>query len=213
MTIPFDGAPVSSVAWVGPASGSQLLLAGDVSNAQLALLGTDSDGPHMPVLQSLRLQSSSSSSRSGDQAFFNHLAVLQAEGLVVLANTRGNAIYVVSLGRKGAQPCFAHFSKFPVTTPILSLAAGMVDEDGPSQGKAQLACTQTQVIPAGQHSLTLQYSADVWSIHWKESGCIAGHLAHASGFPKVPVEMTRYSGPGLRHLALDVKLQPDACAD
>lgn len=116
----------------------------------------------MPVLQSLQLQSSS---RPGDQAFFNHLAVLQAEGLVVLANTRGNAMYVISLGRKGTQPCFAHFSKFPVTTPILSLAARMVDEEGPSQGKAQLACTQTQVIPAGQPPLTLQYSAVVSSTH------------------------------------------------
>ena len=151
---PFGSVRLSSVAWVGSAGGDNSLLVGDATNARLALLGIDPGSQSVSVQQMLQLQSPVLSSRAGNDAFFNHLAVLQEEGLVVLANTRGNAIYVVSLGRRGSQPRFSHFSKFPVTTPILSLAARMVDEDSSSSGKAQLACTQTQVILAGQPSFS-----------------------------------------------------------
>ena len=142
--VPFGSVPLASVAWTGTAASTPTLVVGDATNSRLALLGFRHSATPLPTLQTLQLVG------SGD-APFNHLAVLPEQGLVVLANTRGNAIYVVSLGANVAQPRFTHFSKFPVTTPILSLAARMVEqEDGESKPKAQLACTQTQVIPAGQ---------------------------------------------------------------
>ena len=142
---PFSNVPLSSVAWLGSSETKPVLLVGDATNARLALLGVDQGAASPPTLQTLQLASSAAPT---NEAIFNHLAVLPAQGLIILANTRGNAIYAVSLSRDGSR--FAHFSQFPVTTPILSLAARMVDEEGPSQGKAQLACTQTQVIPPGQ---------------------------------------------------------------
>ncbi|BDA40748.1 probable enhancer of mRNA-decapping protein 4 [Coccomyxa sp. Obi] len=142
---PFEDRALGSITWVSPiAGGAPWLLAGDAVNRELRLLQGDvTSGFH--TRQALRLES-----LEGEQAFYNHLVYHAASNLVVLANSRRNAVYTVHLGRgKECGLRFDYLAKFSVGYPILSVTAAQSARNG--QEAVQLFCVQTQAIQ--QYSL------------------------------------------------------------
>lgn len=123
---PFEGRGVGSVTWVRPGGGGvPWLLTGDAVNRELRLFqGNSSSGYHLR--QALRLES-----LEGEQAFFNHLVYHADSSLIVLANTRRNAVYTVHLGpgKESSLRC-DYLAKFGVGVPILSLTAEQSPKNG-----------------------------------------------------------------------------------
>ena len=56
-------------------------------------------------------------------AFFNHMVVQPETGLLLLANSLRNTIYVLRLDTSNPAPRFAHLTEFAFSTPIISLTA------------------------------------------------------------------------------------------
>lgn len=97
------------------------------------------------------------SSAAGDDmetAFFNQVVVAPGANLIVVANAKKNAIYVVHVqfGGRGGRAQMKYLAEFSVTIPILSL---MVREQRGSEGGqgavVQIYCVQTLAIQ--QYSL------------------------------------------------------------
>ena len=142
---PFEGRSLGSITWVSPSGGgAPWLLAGDAVNRELRLLQGDvTSGFH--ARQALRLES-----LEGQQAFYNHLVYHAASDLIILANSRRNAVYTVHLGcGKDSGLRFDYLAKFSVGYPILSVTAARTARNG--NEAVQLFCVQTQAIQ--QYSL------------------------------------------------------------
>lgn len=110
-------------------------------------------GGNWHCIQTLELKSSAAEGRL-DKSFFNQVLVVPRAGLVILANAKKKAIYVVHLefGSSAAAPQMDYLAEFSVTMPILSLTAtseGVSDGDG----TVQVYCVQTQAIQ--QYALEL----------------------------------------------------------
>lgn len=142
---PFEGRALGSITWVlPPGGGAPWLLAGDAVNRELRLLQGDITSGFQ-ARQALRLES-----LEGQQAFYNHLVYHAASDLIVLANSRRNAVYTVHLGRgKECGLRFDYLAKFSVGYPILSVTAARSPRNG--NEVVQLFCVQTQAIQ--QYSL------------------------------------------------------------
>lgn len=99
------------------------------------------------------LELKSSAEPQVEEAFFNQIVVLSQVGLILLANAKKNAIYVVHLdyGPNPAATRMDYISEFTVTMPILSLTGTSDTLRG--QCVAQIYCVQTQAIQ--QYTLDL----------------------------------------------------------
>lgn len=98
-------------------------------------------------VQTVELQSSSAGDDS-ENAFFNQVVVAPRASLVVVANAKKNAIYVlhVQFGSRPEAAQMNYLAEFSVPYPILSLT---VAEEGISEGgeeTVQIYCVQTQEI-------------------------------------------------------------------
>lgn len=114
------------------------------------LLPSDADSWHCS--QTLELKSSSES--KAEDAFFNQVVALSQAGLLLLANAKKNAIYVVHL-EYGSNPEATHMdyiAEFTVTMPILSFT-GTSDLLPHGEQIVQVYCVQTQAIQ--QYALDL----------------------------------------------------------
>ncbi|GJS05929.1 hypothetical protein Tco_0362725 [Tanacetum coccineum] len=111
-----------------------------------------SDADLWRCLQTLELESSSVP--RVEDAFFNQVVALPQTGLLLLANAKKNAIYVVHL-EYGPNPEATHMdyiAEFTVTMPILSFV-GTSDILAHGDQIVQVYCVQTQAIQ--------QYALDV----------------------------------------------------
>lgn len=103
-------------------------------------------------IQTLELKSSAGG--KPEDAFFNQVLVVPRACVVLLANARKNAIYVVhvNFGSNPSATRFDYLAEFSVAMPILSLTATSESVfDG--EGILQVYCVQTQAIQ--QYSLDL----------------------------------------------------------
>lgn len=104
-------------------------------------------------IQTLEFQSSAAGD-DADSAFFNQVAVAPQANLVVVANAKKNAIYVVHVqfGSRSDRAQMNYLAEFSVTIPILSLTVKEQRGSEGGQGAAvQIYCVQTAAIQ--QYSL------------------------------------------------------------
>ncbi|KAJ6416793.1 hypothetical protein OIU84_002633 [Salix udensis] len=100
------------------------------------------------------LESKSSAEPGAEEASFNQVVALSQMGLILPANAKKNAIYVVHLDygpNPKASTRLDYTSKFTVTMPILSLTGTSDVVHG--QSVAQVYCVRTQAIQ--QYTLEL----------------------------------------------------------
>ncbi|KAJ0601542.1 putative transcription factor WD40-like family [Helianthus annuus] len=152
---PHDGLPVNSATFLtGPHRPDHIILiTGGPLNHEVKiwssegeegwLLPSDADSWH--CLQTLELKSSSESRL--EDAFFNQVVALSQTGLLLLANAKKNAIYVVHLeyGPNPESTRMDYIAEFTVTMPILSFT-GTSDLLPNGEHIVQVYCVQTQAI-------------------------------------------------------------------
>ncbi|KAJ6670190.1 ENHANCER OF MRNA-DECAPPING PROTEIN 4, partial [Salix purpurea] len=116
--------------------------------------GSDS----LDCIQTLELKSSAEP--GAEEASFNQVVALSQMGLILPANAKKNAIYVVHLdyGPNPASTRLDYISEFTVTMPILSLTGTSDVVHG--QSVAQVYCVQTQAIQ--QYTLELCQCLQAW---------------------------------------------------
>ncbi|KAL2636093.1 hypothetical protein R1flu_007572 [Riccia fluitans] len=160
---PHQGQPVNSVAFISAPRRPDhaVLVTAGPFNRELKLwaqstvdgLPPKAGGGTWQCIQTLELKSSASEGRL-DKAFFNQVLVVPRASLILLANAKKNAIYVVhfEFGSTAAATRMDYLAEFSVTMPILSLTAtseGVSD----GEGTVQVYCVQTQAIQ--QYALDL----------------------------------------------------------
>ncbi|KAI7758320.1 hypothetical protein M8C21_013681, partial [Ambrosia artemisiifolia] len=152
---PHDGLPVSSATFLTAPHRPDhiILITGGPLNHEVKiwasegeegwLLPSDADSWH--CLQTLELKSSSESRL--EDAFFNQVVALSQTGLLLLANAKKNAIYVVHLeyGPNPESTRMDYIAEFTVTMPILSFT-GTSDLLPHGEQVVQVYCVQTQAI-------------------------------------------------------------------
>eukprot|EP00850_Spirogloea_muscicola_P017782 SM000156S02138 [mRNA] locus=s156:84957:96262:- [translate_table: standard] len=165
---PYSGQPVDSAAFLmtpslaGPAD-STLLITGGPGNRMVKLwVPAAAEGMPPPpggwhCIQTLELKCCEETNPGA--AFTNQLAVVQHAGLIVLANARRNAFYVihVSFGQGGGVASSArmdYIAEFSVTMPILSLTTLRYEDGQQGDATVQLYCVQTEAIQL--HTLHLR---------------------------------------------------------
>ncbi|KAI7731192.1 hypothetical protein M8C21_030263, partial [Ambrosia artemisiifolia] len=152
---PHDGLPVNSVTFLTAPHRPDhiILITGGPLNREVKIWASDSeegwllpgDADSWRCLQTLELKSSSESRL--EDAFFNQVVALPQAGLLLLANAKKNAIYVVHL-EYGPNPESTHMdyiAEFTVTMPILSFT-GTSDVLPHGEQIVQVYCVQTQAI-------------------------------------------------------------------
>ncbi|KAI3496746.1 hypothetical protein L1887_39120 [Cichorium endivia] len=152
---PHDGLPVNSVTFLTAPQRPDhiILITGGPLNREIKiwvsdseegwLLPSDADAWHCS--QTLELKSSSEPKI--EDAFFNQVVALSQTGLLLLANAKKNAIYVIHL-EYGSNPESTHMdyiAEFTVTMPILSFT-GTSDLLPHGEQIVQVYCVQTQAI-------------------------------------------------------------------
>ncbi|KAI3703761.1 hypothetical protein L1987_73956 [Smallanthus sonchifolius] len=152
---PHDGLPVNSVTFLTAPHRPDhiILITGGPLNREVKIWTSDSeegwllpsDADSWHCSQTLELKSSSESRL--EDAFFNQVVALPQAGLLLLANAKKNAIYVVHL-EYGPNPEATHMdyvAEFTVTMPILSFTC---TSDILPHGEqiVQVYCVQTQAI-------------------------------------------------------------------
>ncbi|XP_024959258.1 enhancer of mRNA-decapping protein 4-like isoform X1 [Cynara cardunculus var. scolymus] len=159
---PHDGLPVNSVTFLTAPHRPDhiILITGGPLNREVKIWASDSeegwllpsDADSWHCLQTLELKSSSEA--RVEDAFFNQVVALSQAGLLLLANAKKNAIYVVHL-EYGPNPEATHMdyiAEFTVTMPILSFT-GTSDLLPHGEQIVQVYCVQTQAIQ--QYALDL----------------------------------------------------------
>ncbi|KAJ9551251.1 hypothetical protein OSB04_015296 [Centaurea solstitialis] len=159
---PHDGLPVNSVTFLTAPHRPDhiILITGGPLNREVKIWASDSeegwllpsDADSWHCLQTLELKSSSEA--RVEDAFFNQVVALSQAGLLLLANAKKNAIYVVHL-EYGPNPEATHMdyiAEFTVTMPILSFT-GTSDLLPHGEQLVQVYCVQTQAIQ--QYALDL----------------------------------------------------------
>ncbi|KAI3804718.1 hypothetical protein L1987_26471 [Smallanthus sonchifolius] len=152
---PHDGLPVNSATFLTAPHRPDhiILITGGPLNHEVKIWASDgeegwllpSDVDSWRCLQTLELKSSSESRL--ENAFFNQVVALSQAGLLLLANAKKNAIYVVHL-EYGPNPESTHMdyiAEFTVTMPILSFT-GTSDLLPNGEQIVQVYCVQTQAI-------------------------------------------------------------------
>ncbi|KAJ8765018.1 hypothetical protein K2173_010490 [Erythroxylum novogranatense] len=158
---PHDGLPVYSSIFLTAAERPDhiILVTAGPQNQEIKVWASDreegwllpSDADSLNCIHTLELQSSAEP--NVEEAFFNQVVSLSQGGLLLLANAKKNAIYVVHLdyGPYPAATRFDYISEFTVKMPILSLTG--TSDVLPGQCVAQIYCVQTQAIQ--QYTLDL----------------------------------------------------------
>lgn len=152
---PHDGLPVNSVTFLTAPQRPDhiILITGGPLNREIKIWASDSeegwllpsDADSWHCSQTLELKSSSEPRI--EDAFFNQVVALSQTGLLLLANAKKNAIYVVHL-EYGPNPEATHMdyiAEFTVTMPILSFT-GTSDLLPHGEQIVQVYCVQTQAI-------------------------------------------------------------------
>ncbi|KAG2611176.1 hypothetical protein PVAP13_4KG135200 [Panicum virgatum] len=148
---PHDGQAVYSVSFVtAPERPNHinLVTAGPLNREVKIWASTNEEGWLLPsdsetwkCTQTLELVSSLE--HRSDDAFFNQVAVLPQDSLILIANAKKNAIYAVHVeyGQDPASTRLDYIADFTVTMPILSLTG---THDG--EQVVQVYCVQTMAI-------------------------------------------------------------------
>ncbi|KAG8661430.1 enhancer of mRNA-decapping protein 4 [Manihot esculenta] len=199
---PHDGLPVYSSTFLTATNRPDhiTLITAGPQNRELKIWVSDkeegwllpSDADSLTCTQTLELKSSAEP--QVDEAFFNQVVALSQVGLLLLANAKRNAIYVLHLDY-GSNPAATHMdyiSEFTVTMPILSLTGTSDVLHG--QYVAQIYCVQTQAIQ--QYTLDLcqclpPLLADVGSE--KSEPNISHDLANTEGVPPLDSSGNKFS--------------------
>ncbi|VFQ82481.1 unnamed protein product [Cuscuta campestris] len=159
---PHDGLPINSVTFLAAPNHPDhiILITGGPLNQEIKIWSSRSeDGWLLPsdseswqCTQTLELKSSTESQVG--EAFFNQVVALSQAGLLLLANAKKNAIYVVHLdyGPNPAATRMDYIAEFTVTMPILSFT-GASDILPHGDQKVRVYCVQTQAIQ--QYTLEL----------------------------------------------------------
>ncbi|GAV74787.1 LOW QUALITY PROTEIN: WD40 domain-containing protein, partial [Cephalotus follicularis] len=146
---PHDGQPVNSVMFLtAPTQPSHVILvtAGPLNKEVKIWISVTEEGWLLPsdadswnCIQTLDLKSSAAPCI--EEAFFNQVVALPQAGLLLLANAKRNAIYVVHIeyGPNPAASCMDYIAEFTVTIPILSFTAA-------SDSAVKVYCVQTHAI-------------------------------------------------------------------
>lgn len=164
-------------------------------------------GGNWQCIQTLELKSSASEGKL-EKAFFNQVLVVPRASLILLANAKKNAIYVVHLefGSTAAATRMDYLAEFSVTIPILSLTAtseGVSD----GEGTVQVYCVQTQAIqqyaldlcqclpPPEEPSIDIAAALDKSLIGSQVSSPLSGQtFTHVdSGYPTILSELATVS--------------------
>ncbi|XP_047341434.1 enhancer of mRNA-decapping protein 4-like [Impatiens glandulifera] len=152
---PYDGQPVSSVTFFTASNRPDhiILVTGGPLNKELKIWVSaseegwllPSDAESWKCTQTLELKSSNAS--RPEDAFFNQVVALSQAGLLVLANAKKNAIYVLHLdyGDNPSSTRIDYISEFTVTMPILSFT-GTSEVLPHGEQIVQVYCVQTQAI-------------------------------------------------------------------
>ncbi|XP_057545381.1 enhancer of mRNA-decapping protein 4-like [Amaranthus tricolor] len=159
---PHDGHPVDAAKFLAaPHRPDHIMLitAGPLNREVKLWASADEEGWLLPsdseswrCIQTLELKSSVES--QNEEAFFNQVVALSHGGLLLLANAKKNAIYVIHL-EYGANPAVTrmdYLAEFTVTMPILSFT-GTSDVLPHGEHLVQVYCVQTQAIQ--QYALDL----------------------------------------------------------
>ncbi|XP_047341433.1 enhancer of mRNA-decapping protein 4-like [Impatiens glandulifera] len=152
---PYDGQPVSSVTFLTASHRPDhiILLTGGPLNRELKIWVSESeegwllpsDAESWKCTQTLELKSSHASRL--EDVFFNQVVALSQAGLLVLANAKKNAIYVLHLdyGDNPSSTRIDYLAEFTVTMPILSFT-GTSEVLPHGEQIVQVYCVQTQAI-------------------------------------------------------------------
>ncbi|BFI30389.1 enhancer of mRNA-decapping protein 4 [Marchantia polymorpha subsp. ruderalis] len=215
--VPHHKQPVNSVAFVSAPRRPDhaVLVTAGPYNRELKLwaqstadgLPSKPGGGNWQCIQTLELKSSASEGWV-DKAFFNQVLVVPRASLILLANAKKNAIYVVHLefGSTAAATRMDYLAEFSVTMPILSLTAtseGVSD----GEGTVQVYCVQTQAIqqyaldlcqclpPPEEPSIDIAAALDKSLMGSQVSSPLAGQtFTHVdSGYPTILNELTTVS--------------------
>ncbi|XP_057545386.1 enhancer of mRNA-decapping protein 4-like isoform X2 [Amaranthus tricolor] len=159
---PHDGHPVDAAKFLtAPHRPDHIMLitAGPLNREVKLWASADEEGWLLPsdaeswrCIQTLELKSSVEA--QSEEAFFNQVVALSHGGLLLLANAKKNAIYVIHL-EYGANPAVTrmdYLAEFTVTMPILSFT-GTSDILPHGEHLVQVYCVQTQAIQ--QYALDL----------------------------------------------------------
>ncbi|KAK4744078.1 hypothetical protein SAY87_010390 [Trapa incisa] len=159
---PHDGHPVNSATFVtNPQRPDHIiLLTAGPFNREIKVWTSESEGGWLlpsdsdswKCSQTLLLRSSAEAQT--EDAFFNHVLVLSQAGLLLLANSKKNAVYTVHLeyGPDPASTRMDYLAEFTVRMPILSFT-GTTDTSPIGKQIVQVYCVQTQAIQ--QYALDL----------------------------------------------------------
>ncbi|KAL9259879.1 Varicose-related protein [Drosera capensis] len=152
---PHDGQPVDAASFLTAPNRPDhiILITGGRRNREVKVWASSSEeGWLLPsdteswrCIQTLELESSAEPQM--EEAFFNQVVGLSQVGLLLLANAKKNAIYVVHL-EYGANPLATrmdYLAEFTVTMPILS-CTGTSDVLPHWEHVVQVYCVQTQAI-------------------------------------------------------------------
>ncbi|KAM3286938.1 enhancer of mRNA-decapping protein 4 isoform X1 [Capsicum chacoense] len=182
---PHAGNPVNSATFLAAPDRPDhiILITGGLLNREMKiwvsaseegwLLPSDAESWH--CIQTLELKSSAEG--RAEETFFNQAAALSQAGLLVLANAKKNAIYVVHL-EYGLNPMATrmdYIAEFTVTMPILSFT-GTSDLLPHGEQIVQVYCVQTQAIQ--------QYALDL-------SQCVPPPMENAVGFERTESNVSR----------------------
>ncbi|KAK4752650.1 hypothetical protein SAY87_021448 [Trapa incisa] len=159
---PYDGHPVNSATFAtNPQRPDHIiLLTAGPFNREIKVWTSESEGGWLlpgdseswKCTQTLLLTSSAEAQT--EDAFFNQVLVLSQAGLLLLANSKKNAIYAVHLeyGPDPASTRMDYLAEFTVRMPILSFT-GTTDTSPLGEQIVQVYCVQTQAIQ--QYALDL----------------------------------------------------------
>ncbi|KAF6141322.1 hypothetical protein GIB67_008499 [Kingdonia uniflora] len=159
---PHDGQPVNSATFLtAPHRPDHIILitGGPLGREVKIWISSSEEGWLLPsdavswqCTQTLVLKSSAES--RVEEAFFNQVVALPRAGLILLANAKKNAIYVVHIeyGPYPAATRMDYIAEFTVTMPILSLT-GTSECLADGDYAIQVYCVQTQAIQ--QYALDL----------------------------------------------------------
>ncbi|KAK4755116.1 hypothetical protein SAY87_008873 [Trapa incisa] len=160
---PHDGHPVNSVTFLtAPHQPDHIvLITGGTVNRELKIWTSaeeegwllPSDSESWRCTQTLEMKSSSAEAKVED-AFFNQVVALPHAGLLLLANAKKNAIYVIHIdyGVNPTSTRMDYIAEFTVTMPILSVT-GTSETLVDGEHIVQVYCVQTQAIQ--QYALAL----------------------------------------------------------
>ncbi|KAD4178815.1 hypothetical protein E3N88_27406 [Mikania micrantha] len=186
---PHDGLPVNSVTFLTAPHRPDhiILITGGPLNRNLKIWASDceegwllpSDVDSWHCLQTLELKSSSETRL--EDAFFNQVVALSQAGLLLLANAKKNAIYVVHL-EYGSNPESTHMdyiAEFTVTMPILSFT-GTSDLLPHGEHIVQVYCVQTQAIQQYALDMSQCLPPSIDNISYEKQDSTVSHDALSS---------------------------------